>query len=169
MKYICLILGAAASALALPARNSTQTTGNLTKPAQTSTRAVANAQVSKLGPVSLVTVTVTASPSSLAASSGSCNGPAPKDPYSSPIVQPNQKAGSASTSSGYWSGSSSTVSHSGPVITLLPVVHWNIDTSNPNNVIPIQVGTGSPQYYAQGGNGSKCISSNIGAIVLTQN
>jgi hypothetical protein len=116
--------------------------------------------------VSVVTVTVTATPSPLSGysangaavfggSAGSCNGAAsaPKPPTSSLIAQLDQKynAGSQSTSSGYWAGATASSSHAGPVSTLAPVVHWNIDTSKLSNIIPVQVGIGSPQYYSQGG------------------
>ncbi|KAH8647077.1 hypothetical protein BGZ60DRAFT_230570 [Tricladium varicosporioides] len=208
MQYLGLVLGLAASALALPARNNTQFYSNSTKPLQsphhvgkpanTLTRTLTNGQAVKSTPVSLavqgnkqvtvsapgqvakpspasiggqankasvVTVTVTATPSSpgysgngvgvFGGSAGSCNGaaPAPQSPSSSPVAQLDQKpkAAGGSASSGYWSGATASSSHAGPVSTLAPVVHWNIDTSKLSNVVPIQVGTGSPQYYAQGG------------------
>lgn len=202
MQYLGLVLGLAASALALPARNNTQFYSNTTKPLQsphhvgkpanTLTRTLTNGQAVKSTPVSLagqgnkqftvsalgqaakpspaslggqankasvVTVTVTATPSSpgysgsgsgvFGGSAGSCNGaaPAPQSPNSSPVAQLDQKpkAASGSASSGYWSGATASSSHAGPVSTLAPVVHWNIDTSKLSNVVPIQVGTGSPQ------------------------
>jgi hypothetical protein len=143
-------------------------------------------QITKTSPVSLpeqankatvVTVTVTATPSLpgysgngaavFGGSAGSCNGAgsAPKSPSSSPIVQLDQKpkAGSESTSSGYWSGATASSSHAGPISTLAPVVHWNIDTSKLSNIVPIQVGIGSPQYYAQGGVISKWRSGDTGS------
>jgi hypothetical protein len=55
-------------------------------------------------------------------------------------------------SAGYPAGISEPIEHDGPVEHLKPVVHWNVDTAPAENVIPVPVGHGCPQYYAQGGN-----------------
>lgn len=55
-------------------------------------------------------------------------------------------------SAGYPAGVASPIQHDGPVETLTPIVHWNVDTAPAANVIPVPVGHGCPQYYAQGGN-----------------
>lgn len=188
MYNLGLILGFAASALALPTRNGTNFYSNSTglthppfpvvgqgnKPVAISTLA----QNTKPSPVvvgvqavavSVLTVTVTATPSSApgyigngvavgavgavaGGPAGSCGG-VPGAPGSSPYAQvgKNEKVSGGSASSGYWSGETASSSHAGPVATLAPVVHWNIDTSKIDNVVPVKVGTGCPQYYAQGG------------------
>ena len=58
-------------------------------------------------------------------------------------------------SAGYPAGLANPIEHDGPVETLTPVVHWNVDTAPAENVIPVPVGHGCPQYYAQGGNTGK--------------
>ena len=64
-------------------------------------------------------------------------------------------AGGFYGSAGYPAGIADPIEHDGPIETLAPVVHWNVDTAPAENVIPVPVGHGCPQYYAQGGNTSQ--------------
>ncbi|KAE9963256.1 hypothetical protein BLS_009484 [Venturia inaequalis] len=53
---------------------------------------------------------------------------------------------------GHAAGISEHIEHTGPIETLRPVVHWNVDTKPAQNIIPVATGNGCPQYYAQGAN-----------------
>lgn len=53
-------------------------------------------------------------------------------------------------SGGYAAGISEHIEHTGPVETLRPVVHWNVDTKPAQDIIPVATGNGCSQYYAQG-------------------
>ncbi|RDI78344.1 hypothetical protein Vi05172_g11733 [Venturia inaequalis] len=53
---------------------------------------------------------------------------------------------------GHAAGISEHIKHTGPIETLRPVVHWNVDTKPAQNIIPVATGNGCPQYYAQGAN-----------------
>ncbi|TID26002.1 hypothetical protein E6O75_ATG03865 [Venturia nashicola] len=54
--------------------------------------------------------------------------------------------GSPSTygSGGRAAGISEHIEHTGPVETLRPVVHWNVDTKPAQNIIPVAIGNGCP-------------------------
>lgn len=64
----------------------------------------------------------------------------------------NSGSQSSYESGGYAAGISEHIEHTGPVETLRPVVHWNVDTKPAKNIIPVATGNGCPQYYAQGAN-----------------
>lgn len=66
-------------------------------------------------------------------------------------------AGSSGSQSSYESGEyaagiSEHIEHTGPVETLRPVVHWNVDTKPAQNIIAVATGNRWPQYFAQGAN-----------------
>lgn len=89
-----------------------------------------------------------AGPGAPGSGSGSGSGPGSKTP---PGTNNNQKAGGAggagSADKSSPAKATATMSHSAPLATLQPAVHWSYDTKPAKNVIPIPPKKGSDLYY----------------------
>ena len=85
------------------------------------------------------------SPGSPGSGAGTGSGPGSKTPPGTNSYQKAGGAGNADQSSP--AKATATMSHSAPVATLQPAVHWGYDTKPAKNVVPIPPEKGSDLYY----------------------